>query len=182
MTADAAALHRRLTDGALTLEPLAEQHREALRAACAADAEIWEIYSSSFAGAYFDPNFDGLIAGSGRTMFAITRDGALIGMSGFLNIVAEHRRLEIGNTYIAPAERGTGTNRAMKALMIGHALACGFDRIEFRIDSRNARSRAAVAKLGATREGVMRHHMITWTGYRRDTVLFSLLREEWVGN
>jgi RimJ/RimL family protein N-acetyltransferase len=168
-----------LVDGDLRLEPLAEAHREALRAACAADPDIWDIYSLSFIGEHFDPNFDALLADAGKTMLVASRAGIVIGMSGYLNLAPEHRRLEIGTTYIVPSERGTGTNRAMKTLMIDDAHACGFDRIEFRIDVRNMRSQAAVAKLGATREGVMRHHMLTWTGHVRDTAIFSILRDEW---
>ena len=176
---NAEALRSVLVESDLRLEPLAEAHREALRVACAADQDIWAIYSISFAGAHFDPNFDALLADPGKTMLAVLRHGVVIGMSGFLNLAPEHRRLEIGNSYIAPAERGTGVNRAIKTLMIDYAHACGFDRIEFRIDVRNVRSQAAVAKLGAVREGVMRHHMLTWTGHVRDTALFSILRDEW---
>ena len=62
---------------------------------------------------------------------------------------------------------------------LDHRQACGFRRVEFRVDARNARSQAAMAKLGATREGVLRADRITWTGHVRDTVLFSILAEEW---
>ena len=63
--------------------------------------------------------------------------------------------------------------------MIEHAIGCGFDRIEFRIDTRNRRSMRAVEKLGATLEGVMRRQRTTWTGYRRDTAVYALLAEDW---
>ena len=62
-----------------------------------------------------------------------------------------------------------------------HAFASGFTRIEFRVDGRNLRSRAAVLKLGATHEGILRKNRITWTGHVRDTYVFSLLRHEWSG-
>jgi RimJ/RimL family protein N-acetyltransferase len=75
--------------------------------------------------------------------------------------------------------RGTGFNRRVKGLMIGRAIDCGFRRIEFRVDRRNARSQAAMAKIGAVREGVIRAERITWTGHVRDTVLFSILAGEW---
>jgi RimJ/RimL family protein N-acetyltransferase len=87
--------------------------------------------------------------------------------------------LEIGNTYYVPAVRGTGLNRRVKDLMLKRAFACGFRRVEFRVDSRNGRSQAAMAKLGAVREGVVRAERITWTGHVRDTVLFSILAGEW---
>ena len=63
--------------------------------------------------------------------------------------------------------------------MIGRAIDCGIRRVEFRVDSRNKRSQAAMAKLGAVREGVLRADRITWTGHVRDTVLFSILAGEW---
>ena len=100
-------------------------------------------------------------------------------MSCFLGIEQERGVLEVGNTYYIPEMRGTGLNRRVKDLMIGRAADCGFRRIEFRVDSRNKRSQAAMAKLGAVREGVIRAERITWTGHVRDTVLFSILASEW---
>ena len=111
--------------------------------------------------------------------FAILRAGRLVGMSCFIGIEPERGVLEIGNTYYIPEMRGTGFNRRVKDLMIGRAIDCGFRRIEFRVDSRNARSQAAMARLGAVREGVIRAERVTWTGHVRDTVLFSILANEW---
>ncbi len=87
----------------------------------------------------------------------------------------------IGGTYIEPSVRGTGFNATMKWLMIDHAFAQGFWRTEFTIVTRNVRSIAAVEKMGAVREGTMRKNRVTWTGYVRDTALFSILKDEWVG-
>jgi RimJ/RimL family protein N-acetyltransferase len=78
-----------------------------------------------------------------------------------------------------PDMRGTGLNERVKKLMLDRAFGCGFRRVEFRVDSRNARSQAAMAKIGASREGVLRADRITWTGHVRDTVLFSVLADEW---
>jgi len=100
-------------------------------------------------------------------------------MTAYLNVDAPRGVLEIGNSYIAPRVRGTGINGRVKRLMIDHAFAEGFRRIEFKVDQRNARSQAAVAKLGAVREGMLRQERITWTGHLRDTVIFGLLRDEW---
>ena len=180
-SADAAALLVPLTDGTMRLEPLAEHHREPLRAACAADPAIWEIYMASFLGEHFDGSFDAYLGKPARLMFALVDGAALIGMSGYLNIDPAHHVLEIGSTYLAPSARGTDRNRRCKALLIGHAIASGFDRIEFRIDTRNARSMRAVEKLGSRLEGIMRRHRITWTGYRRDTALYALFAEDWCG-
>jgi RimJ/RimL family protein N-acetyltransferase len=100
-------------------------------------------------------------------------------MSAFIGIDPERGALEIGNTYYVPRLRGTGFNRRVKDLMLGRAFGCGFRRVEFRVDARNARSQAAMAKLGGTREGVLRQDRVTWTGHVRDTVLFSILADEW---
>lgn len=165
--------------GEVRLEPLGEAHRAGLRAACAADRKIWQIYPVNLTGADFDPGFDAILAAPGRLPFAVLIGGRVIGTSSYLNVAPRDRVLEIGGTYIDPADRGTGVNAAMKRLMIGRAIACGYHRIEFRVDTRNARSMAAVAKLGATPEGVLRRNRVTWTGYVRDTAVFSLLPEEW---
>jgi RimJ/RimL family protein N-acetyltransferase len=179
MNADRDGLAAVLTDRGLRLDPMTEAHREPLRAACAEDPAIWPIYFTSFLGADFDPAFANAMADPNRTMLAVMLDGTLIGMSGFLNISARNNTLEIGNTYVVPAARGTGANRRMKDLMLDHAFACGFERVEFKVDVRNARSQAAMAKLGAVREGVLRRHLVTWTGHVRDSAIYSVLRSEW---
>lgn len=168
-----------LTAEGLRLEPMTEAHRAALKAACAEDPDIWDIYSSNFGPDGFDASFD-KIMGLAWVRFVIFDDAdELVGMSSFLNIDEARGVLEIGNTYYRPHYRGTGINRRIKDMMMARAFACGTRRIEFRVDARNARSQAAMAKLGAVREGVMRADRITWTGHVRDTVLFSILRDEW---
>jgi RimJ/RimL family protein N-acetyltransferase len=168
-------------DGELRLEPMGEEHRATLKAACADDPEIWPIYAVSYDPEHFDASFDGLVSRPNTHAFAIFSGAELVGMSAFLGIEAERGVLEIGNTYYLPKMRGTGFNRRVKDLMIGRAIECGFRRIEFRVDARNARSQAAMAKLGAVREGVIRAERITWTGHVRDTMLFSILAAEWGG-
>lgn len=168
-----------LADGDLKLVKLAEAHREALRAACAADPDIWPIYSSSFGPDHFDKSFDTLTGGAGRMAYAILDRGALVGMTAWLRPDMSAQTIEIGNSFIHPAARGTGFNDRLKRLMIDHAFGVGIRRIEFRIDERNGRSQAAVAKLGCVKEGVLRSERITWTGYVRDTGLWSLLADEW---
>ena len=100
-------------------------------------------------------------------------------MSSFLGLDEGRQVVEIGGTYYRPHLRGTGLNRRIKDMMLARAFAAGIRRVEFRVDARNARSQAAMAKLGATREGVLRADRITWTGHVRDTVLFSILADEW---
>jgi RimJ/RimL family protein N-acetyltransferase len=168
-----------MAQSGVRLEPLVETHRAALRAACAEDLDIWPIYSVSFDPDHFDASFDAILARPDWRGFALFRHGALVGMSSFLGIDDERRVLEIGCTYYIPAMRGTGFNRIVKDLMIGRAIERGYRRIEFRVDARNGRSQAALAKIGAVREGVLRADRITWTGHVRDTVLFSILAGEW---
>lgn len=179
LRASAGPLGAPMAEGDLSMEPLAEAHRGALKAACAEDPDIWPIYAISYDPDHFDASFDALLARPNGRAFAIILGGRLVGMSCYIGIEEQRGVLEIGNTYYLPEMRGTGLNRRVKDLMIGRAIDCGFRRIEFRVDSRNARSQAAMAKLGAVREGVIRAERITWTGHVRDTVLFSILANEW---
>ena len=168
-----------MQDGDLWLEPLAQTHREQLRAACAQDGEIWKIYATSYDPEHFNESFELLLSRPNWAPFAILLDQRLVGMSCYISIEPDRGVLEIGNTYYVPAMRGTGFNRRVKDLMLRRAFGCGIRRVEFRTDTRNARSQAALAKLGAVREGVLRADRITWTGHVRDTVLFSILAGEW---
>jgi RimJ/RimL family protein N-acetyltransferase len=160
-------------------EPLTEAHREPLRAACAEDPDIWQIYYVSYAPEHFDANFDALLAREGWLPFALYDGNAFVGMICYLNIDRGRDALEIGSTFYRPSHRATGFNRRCKAMMLDRAFSSGIRRVEFRVDKRNLRSQAAMKKLGAVREGVMRADRITWTGHVRDTVLFAILRDEW---
>ncbi|WP_226017328.1 GNAT family N-acetyltransferase [Novosphingobium sp. FKTRR1] len=169
-----------LAEGDLALEPLAERHRVGLRAACAQDAEIWEIYPFSYAGDNFDPQFDALLRSQPvRRPYAIHHAGTVVGMTAWIEHGAPGWSIEIGNTYIAPSMRGTGFNDRLKRLMLDHAFACGLERVGFKVDVLNTRSQAAVRKIGGVQEGVLRRERRTWTGRVRDTVQFSILRSEW---
>jgi RimJ/RimL family protein N-acetyltransferase len=170
-----------MVEGNLRLTALDEAHREALRAACAEDLDIWRIYATSFDPEHFNAGFDMLRTKPNWRPFAILVGDELVGMSAFIGVDPERAVLEIGNTYYVPRLRGTGLNRRVKDLMLGRAFGCGFRRVEFRVDARNARSQAAMAKIGGVREGVIRQDRITWTGHVRDTVLFSILADEWKG-
>ena len=168
-----------MRDGDLSLEPMVEAHRRALKAACAQDRDIWNIYSTSFDPDHFDSAFDLIRSRANWRCFSIFLGGGLAGMSCFLGIDPDRQALEVGNTYYVPKLRGAGLNRRVKDLMLGRAFGCGFRRVEFRVDSRNGRSQAAMAKIGGVREGLLRQDRITWTGHVRDTVLFSILADEW---
>ncbi|MGE5722302.1 MAG: GNAT family N-acetyltransferase, partial [Sphingomonadales bacterium] len=152
-----------MLDGEVRIEPAGEDHREPLRTACAQDAEIWQIYPTRFFGDDFDAAFDSLLGNPRNCSFVMCDGEDLVGMSSYLSIDAPNRTLEIGRTYLAPQVRGTGFNGRVKRLMLDRAFAEGFSRVEFRVDTRNRRSMAAVAKLGAVHEGTFRKNRITWT-------------------
>ena len=168
-----------MADGELRLEQMAEEHRAALKAACADDRDIWQIYATSFEPEHFDAAFDLIRSRPNWRCFSIFLGERLVGMSCFIGIDPERGVLEIGNTYYIPEMRGTDLNPRVKRLMLDRAFGCGFRRVEFRVDARNERSQAAMAKIGGVREGVLRADRITWTGHVRDTVLFSILADEW---
>ncbi len=176
--------HRSLANAFVTLEPLSEVHREPLRAACAADPEIWEAqYSLSLLGEHFDRFWDGrriTDRDSGAAHhFAVMADGRCVGVTAFLKIDRANAALEIGLTYYTPDARGGPVNPAAKRLLLGEAFDAGFGRVQFHVDEINARSRAAVLKLGATFEGIQRWDRIVWTGRRRSTAVYSVIAPEW---
>jgi RimJ/RimL family protein N-acetyltransferase len=160
-------------------ERFGEQHRQALRTACAEDGEIWDIYANNFGPDGFDSSIDLYTSNPRNRTFVLFDGDEIAGMSSFLGIDEGRKVLEIGGTYYRPHLRGTGFNRRIKHMMLGRAFDCGIRRVEFRVDARNTRSQAAMKKLGAVREGVLRADRITWTGHVRDTVLFAILRDEW---
>jgi RimJ/RimL family protein N-acetyltransferase len=160
-------------------ELFGEQWRETLKSACAEDSDIWPIYSISFDPDHFDKSIDLFSRAKCNRTFVLFEGDELVGMSSFLGIDEDRDVLEIGGTYYRPKFRGSGFNHRVKDMMLRRAFDCGFRRVEFRVDERNKRSQAAMTKLGAVREGVLRADRITWTGHVRDTVLFSILKEEW---
>ena len=167
-----------LEEGTLRLEPLEERHRESLRAACAEDEAIWQMYGLSYDAAHFDESFAGLLANEARLPLAILVSAELAGMTAWITPDAKNLSAEIGNTYSRPKFRGGGVNGPLKRLMLRHGFACGLKRMFFSIDTRNERSQGACAKIGATREGVLRNHMITWTGYERDSAIYSVVERD----
>ena len=172
-------LSRPMSGDGCRAELFGENHRDALKAACAEEKEIWAIYSTPFDPEHFDDSIDQLSKAPLNRTFVLFDEKELAGMSSFIGLDQARQTVEIGGTYYRPHLRGTGYNRRVKDMMLARAFECGVRRVEFRVDSRNGRSQAAMAKLGATREGVLRADRITWNGHVRDTVLFSILRDEW---
>ena len=174
-----ARLAEPMTGEGCRAELFSETHRAALKAACAEDREIWDIYSINFGPEDFDRTIDELSNHARNRTFVLFDGDELAGMSSFLGLDDARHVLEIGGTYYRPKIRGTGFNRKAKDMMLRRAFDCGIRRVEFRVDSRNQRSQVAMIKIGAIREGVLRADRITWTGHVRDTVLFSILKDEW---
>lgn len=168
-----------MADGEVRLEPLDEGHREPLRRACAEDPDIWQIYPMSFFGEAFEASFDKCLRPGNTAGFAAFDEDKMAGMSSYLDIETKHGSVQIGRTYFIPRLRGTGFNRRVKRLMLERAFASGFRRSEFKVDTRNRRSIAAIEKLGAVYEGTLRKNLVTWTGFVRDTAVYSILADEW---
>lgn len=177
---------RELTGRFVRLEPLEERHREPLRAA-ADDERIWEHTVSVAKGPGFDEWFLNALTLRDRgheIPFAVRLDacGRVVGSTRLLNPVPRHKRVEIGATWYCPDVWGTIVNTECKLLLLGHAFeVAGANRVELCTDLLNRRSQAAIAKLGAVREGVLRAHMVVRDGRLRDSVLFSIIRPEWPG-
>jgi RimJ/RimL family protein N-acetyltransferase len=114
--------------------------------------------------------------------FAIveTAKGKVVGSTRYLNIRPEHRCLEIGWTWLGQEWQRTGINTRVKLLLLSHAFErLGCVRVEFKTDARNERSQRALERIGASREGSLRKHMIVQGDYSRDSVYFSVIDEEW---
>jgi len=176
---DVARLAQPMTGDGCRAEPFGEAHRDALKAACAEDRDIWRIYANDFGPDGFDASIHAYASNPRNRTFVLFDGAELAGMASFLGLDEGRQCLEIGGTYYRPHLRGTGFNARVKDMMLERAFSCGIRRVEFRVDRRNLRSQAAMARLGAVREGVLRADRITWTGHVRDTVLFAILRDEW---
>lgn len=172
-----------LADALVRLEPLGDAHREAFRAACDADPAIWEaLYPVSWAGARFDATWAWYEVenAAGRYLsFAVIAGRQVVGTTSYLSIDAANASVEIGGTYYRPEARGGVVNPAAKRLLLANAFDRGARRVQFKVDAINARSRAAVSKLGAVEEGVLRQDRVVWTGRIRDTAIYSILAAEW---
>ena len=170
------------------LEPLAEVHVAAL-ARHASDMEIWRYMPV--------PGRDGIAvltawyerlqrarAGGNALVFATIacETGQAIGGTSMQDISVENRSLEIGATWLSPTVWRTVVNTECKLLLLRHAFdVLGCNRVQLKTDSRNLRSQAAIERLGAKKEGVLRSHMVMPDGHLRDSVYYSIIRPEWAG-
>ena len=168
------------------LEPLALQHASALFAA-SRDPGIWcwllvKQFDSVADTEKWITDALAAQAGGSEVAFVTVRrsDGVPVGSTRFLDIRRPHRSLEIGWTWLAPGAQRTPLNTEAKYLMFRHAFEqLDAVRVQLKTDERNARSRAAIARVGATFEGILRRYQARYDGFVRNTAIFSLTAEEW---
>lgn len=165
------------------LEAFDDRHREGVRAALNHDPENWAIQAMNGYGEAFDGWWEAAVqarAAGERTPYAVRRlsDGRVVGTTSIFERPGP-RCVEVGATIYEPSVRGGFVNPESKLLLVGDLIGRGMLRVEFTVDSRNRVSQAAMAKLGAVREGVLRNHKITWTGYLRDSVIYSIIPDDW---
>jgi RimJ/RimL family protein N-acetyltransferase len=173
-----------LTGRHVQLEPLAASHHDAL-AEAASDGALWKLWYTSVPapeamGAWLEA------ALAMRAQQALTfvmrdlRDGSIVGSTRYFHVDPVNRRLEIGHTWHALRAQRTGINTEAKLLLLGHAFeALQCIAVEFRTHWMNQQSRAAIARLGAKQDGVLRNHQRMADGSLRDTVVFSIIESEW---
>ncbi|MFC7754494.1 GNAT family N-acetyltransferase [Tsukamurella soli] len=167
------------------LQPLGPEHHDGLVDAVR-DGELWRTWYTSI------PSPDEMAAEIERRRarqddgdlapWAIIdpRTGSAVGMTTYLHLDPDNRRLEIGSTWLGRRAQGTGINPAAKLLLLARAFdEIGCIAVEFRTHWHNRQSRAAIAKLGAKQDGVLRNHMLFGDGTVRDTVVFSIIDREW---
>ena len=174
-----------LEGNAVRLEPLSMEHLDGL-IDIGLDAEIWRwmpvpIQSPGEMRAWLEESLANRERGAEMHFVTIVRDThKIVGSTRYMNIEPRHRRLEIGYTWINPRWQRTAVNTEAKLLLLRHAFdSLGALRVEFKTDSLNDRSRAALAGIGAIEEGTMRNHMVTYSGRRRHSVYFSIIEEDW---
>jgi N-acetyltransferase len=166
----------RLEGRVVVLEPLEAKHVERLRAA-AADERIWRWMVTRDVEAWIA---DALRDSGDRQPFAVLQDGSVVGSTSYMSLAPEHRRLEIGNTWMNPSTWGTGANVEAKYLLLRHAFEeLGCLRVEFKTDALNERAREALAALPAQFEGIHRRHMLVRGGERRDSAWYAVIDDDW---
>ncbi len=180
MRLDAVPLENRF----VRLEPLTAGLEGEMRAVLDCDAASWDIMVAAAYGPYFEGWWGSALkamAQGTRIAWAVRRrdDGAIVGTTSLYEIKPDYRRCEIGSTFYRPEARGGPVNPSCKRLLLGHAFDSGAVRVEILTDAINPGSQAAIRKLGARDEGVLRKHKITFRGRIRDTAQFAILDDDW---
>lgn len=172
-----------LEDSHVRLEPLGHEHADDLARAAATITGTW--YTSVPAAVDVPAEIDRRLAlrdAGSMNPFAVRRlsTGEVVGTTTFCNIDQPNRRVEIGYTWIAAHAQGTVVNPAMKRLMLAHAFgACDAIAVTLMTHFHNRQSRAAIERLGAKLDGILRNHRIMPDGSLRDTAAYSILPHEW---
>ncbi len=174
-----------LTGRVVRLDPLTTEHVDAL-CAIGLDPELWawstaRMPDEAAMRAYVETALRWQAEGSALPFVTTERQsGRVVGSTRFANADHANRRVEIGWTWIAQPWQRTAVNTEAKYLMLRHAFEhMGCIRVEFKTDALNARSRAAILRIGAREEGILRSHMLVDDGRRRDSVYFSIIESEW---
>lgn len=168
----------------VTLEPLQPAHADGLRAA-AADGRLWELWYTNVpepeeTQAWIAAALAMQSAGSALAFVVRDAQGRIVGSTRYYDLLPATPRLQIGYTWYARSVQRTGLNTEAKLLLLGHAFeALGCASVGLQTSTRNAASRAAIARLGAREEGILRQHLRHRDGSLRDTVNFSILDREW---
>jgi RimJ/RimL family protein N-acetyltransferase len=169
----------------LQLEPLAVEHEEALRAA-ASDGELWKLWYTAIpdrdkVAAYIATALAGQQQGHMLPwVVRELRSGTIVGTTRYHDIIAEVDRVEIGYTWYGSSWQRTHVNTACKLLLFAHAFeTLGCKVVGLRTDNFNFRSQRAIEALGAKKDGVIRHHHLRRNGTVRDSVMYSVLAQEW---
>lgn len=174
-----------LEDARVLLRPYQTTDTASLRT-IAMDEEIWRymiarISNESELETWMQTAISGYQLGTRYTFMVVDKaTGKLAGSTSYGNISVPDKRLEIGWTWLSKDYRGTGLNRHCKFLLLRYAFeVLRMERVELKGDALNIRSRKAMLKIGATQEGILRSHTLMHDGRRRDTVYYSILRNEW---
>jgi len=169
----------------IRLRPLLATDAPALVAA-ASDGELWNlpftvVPSSETVQSYIRTALDGQAAGTVMPFVTeMLETGQVIGSTRFWKIDRQHRKLEIGSTWIAATWQGTYVNTEAKFLMLCYAFeVLNCVRVQFTTDEINEKSRRAILRLGAKQEGIVRHERIMPDGRKRNSVRFSIIDDEW---
>ena len=166
------------------LEPLQRGHAEGI-AAAAADGKLWELWFTNVprpgeVDAWIDGALAKQAAGEQVAFSVRDADGRIVGSTRYYELLPDTPRLCIGYTWYARSVQRTGLNTEAKLLLLGHAFeALGCASVGFHTSTHNAASRAAIARLGAKEEGILRQHLRHRDGSLRDSVCFSVLDGEW---
>ncbi|QDH78485.1 GNAT family N-acetyltransferase [Echinicola soli] len=169
------------------LVPLEKSHRDALIDA-ASDGKLWELWYTSVPSPetideYIAQALQQKAAKASQPFVIIDNlTGKIVGSTRYCNVAKEHKRLEIGFTWYAKSAQRTGINRECKLLMLSHAFEkMGCICVQFKTDWFNQASRNAIARLGAKQDGILRNDRLNADGTYRDTVVFSIINQEWHG-